>query len=335
MKFSVFTASTPEWTPEETAQIVARLGWDGIEWRVTDQEESEKPGHWAGNRATWPLTDLEESIPEIARITAEAGLEISAIGGYAQASDHKNVERLLAATAALGAGRVRVTLPTLPVGDYRAVFAETREHLEWATARAAEHGVKVLIELHHGTIVSSASAAYRLVEGLDAEHIGVIHDIGNLVNEGFEDLGAAFQILGEYLAHVHVKNGNWWPNAQFGPDGQVIWGFNWAQLRDGQADIEWLFRALVASGYDGWVTLEDFVDHNRARDERLEDSLAYLNGAYERASMWARWVAAGSPEGDDYDAFIERMVAEDEAAARAAGKPVEIELPDDAEEADE
>ncbi|MCL2515436.1 MAG: sugar phosphate isomerase/epimerase [Microbacteriaceae bacterium] len=306
MRFSVFTASTPEWEPAEAARIIAAQGWDGIEWRITDQEESETPGHWAGNRATWPLTGLEESLPEIARITHEAGLALSALGGYAQVSDRENVERLLAATAALGAERVRVNLPHVPTPDYRATFAAARADLEWVVERAAAHGVQALIELHHGTIVSSASAAYRLVEGLDPKHVGVIHDIGNLIHEGFEDLPSAFQILGEYLAHVHVKNAMHWPNNGMpGIDGQGRWDVAWASLRDGQADIDWLFRALVAVGYDGWITLEDFVEHNRPREERLADSLEFLHGSYQRAQMWAEWVAAGSPEGDDLAAFAE------------------------------
>ncbi|MFC4242013.1 sugar phosphate isomerase/epimerase family protein [Gryllotalpicola reticulitermitis] len=297
MRFSVFTAATPEWSPEEAVRELAAQGWDGVEWRITDQADAETPGFWAGNRATWPLTGLEESVPEILRITNEAGLDFSAVGGYAQAADHDNVERMLSATAALGAGRVRVTLPKLPVGDYRAVFAATRADLEWAVERAELHGVQVLIELHHGTIVSSASAAYRLVEGLDPRRIGVIHDIGNLVHEGFEDLGAALQILGEYLAHVHVKNARWWPNGEFGIDGSTVWAPYWASLHEGQADLDWLFRALVAIGYDGWVTLEDFVDDNRPREKVLSDDLAFLRGAYERALMWAEWVASGA--GDD------------------------------------
>jgi sugar phosphate isomerase/epimerase len=302
MRFSVFTASTPEWTPQEAAAAIAAQGWDGIEWRITDQDEADEPGYWAGNRATWPLTGLEEAVPEILRITREAGLDFSAIGGYAQASDHDDVERLLAATAALGAGQVRVTLPHVPVADYRATFAAARADLEWAVERAAAHGVKVLVELHHGTIVSTASAAYRLVEGLDPERIGVIHDVGNQVIEGFEDLGTAFQILGEYLAHVHVKNAVWWPNGQQGPDSQIMWEHNWSSLRDGQVDIDWLFRALVSIGYDGWVTLEDFTDVSTPRDERLLDSLQFLHGSYQRALMWAEWVAAEAAEAESLEA---------------------------------
>ena len=50
MKFSVFTASTPDWEPEQAAQLLAAQGWDGIEWRITDQAEALTPGFWTGNR---------------------------------------------------------------------------------------------------------------------------------------------------------------------------------------------------------------------------------------------------------------------------------------------
>ena len=66
--------------------MLADQGWDGIEWRVTDQDPADPPGFWAGNRATWPLTGLEDLLPEIARVTRDAGLEISGLGGYVGAT---------------------------------------------------------------------------------------------------------------------------------------------------------------------------------------------------------------------------------------------------------
>jgi sugar phosphate isomerase/epimerase len=284
MRFAVFTASTPEWTPEEAARTLAAQGWEGIEWRITDQEDAETPGFWAGNRATWPLTGLEDALPEIARITSEAGLDYSGLGGYVPASDHENVERMLAATAALGARRVRVTMPKLPVDDYRAAFAATRADLEWATGRAAAHDVQLLVELHHRTIVSSASAALRLIDGFDPARIGVIHDLGNLIYEGHEDFQAAFQLLGEYLAHVHVKNVAWRPTGETGPGGRTVWQPGWATLREGQGDIDALFRELALVKYDGWVTLEDFSTALPLA-ERTADNLAYVREAWQRANV--------------------------------------------------
>lgn len=285
MRFSVFTASTPEWSPAEAASALAAQGWDGIEWRVTDQADSPEPGFWAGNRATWPMTGLEASLPEIARITHAAGLEYSGLGGYARCDDHEQVERILAATAALGARQVRVNV--LPLGNstmggqaatgipYPQLFDVTREHYEWVADRAAHHGVKALVELHHGTITASASAARRLLEGLDPQHVGVIHDLGNLVIEGWEDPLPALQLLGEYLAHIHVKNSRWVRSQDTDESGAAVWEHEWAPLRTGRASVFQYFRALADFGYDGWVTVEDFSTELPLA-ERTKQNLEYL-----------------------------------------------------------
>ena len=278
MRFSVFTASTPEWSPTEAAQNLAAQGWDGIEWRITDQDAASSPGFWAGNRASWPLTGLEESVPEIASVTSTAGLAFSGIGGYARCDNHVDVERMLAATAALGAERVRVTMPHSDERDYRSLFAAARGDLEWVAKQAKRHGVKALVELHHETITASASAAFRLVDGLDPEHVGVIHDLGNLLIEGAERHESAFELLGPYLAHVHIKNARWVPAAP-DADGIVAWHNEWAPLRTGQADVRAYLTALVRHGYDGWVTVEDFSTELPLA-ERTADNLAFLRDAY-------------------------------------------------------
>jgi sugar phosphate isomerase/epimerase len=285
MKFSVFTASTPEWTPEEAATALAGQGWDGIEWRITDQADASTPGFWAGNKASLPLTGLEDNLDRIARITADAGMEMSGIGGYARCDNHDDVERMLAATARLGGRQVRVT--TLPLGtaewggeppsgiSYPDLFEQARRDFEWVAERAAHHGVKALVELHHRTITASASSARRLLEGLDPHHVGVIHDLGNLLIEGQEDFLPAFQLLGEYLAHIHVKNAVWVRQDDEDETGAAVWQNQWATLRGGQASVLAYFRALAAFGYDGWVTVEDFST-DLPLAERTADNLAYL-----------------------------------------------------------
>lgn len=278
MKFAVFTASTPEWTPSQAASVLAAQGWDGIEWRITDQDDADEPGFWAGNRATWPLVGLEASVPSIAAITRDAGLEFSGLGGYARCDNHDDVERMLAATAALGAARVRVTMPRTESGEYGQLFAAARDDLSWIASRAAVHGVQALIELHHETITASASAARGLVDGLDPSHVGVIHDLGNLVIEGFEEGG--LDILGPYLAHVHIKNVRWVAAPE--EDGFVAWHHEWATLRAGQADVFGYVASLVRQGYDGWITVEDFSTE-LPLEERTADNLAYLRAALDQA----------------------------------------------------
>ena len=300
MRLSVFTASTPEWSPEEAAATLAAQGWDGVEWRITDQEPSAEPGFWAGNRATWPLTGLEASLTDIAETTARHGLAFSGLGGYVRCDDRENVERMLAATASLGAERVRVTMPRVDSGRYDALFDGARRDLEWVAARAEERGVQALVELHHETITASASAARRLVDGLDPRSVGVIHDLGNLIIEGQETHRAAFELLGPYLAHVHVKNARWVAGAPAAggaggggaggdgavADGIVAWHHEWATLRTGQADVRGYVRDLVAHGYDGWITLEDFSTELPLA-ERTADNLAFMLDAIDRAKAAA------------------------------------------------
>lgn len=286
MKFSVFTASTPEWTPREAAVTLAAQGWDGIEWRVIDQVPAEPPGFWAGNLATWPLTGLADSVDEIARVTREAGLEFSGLGGYAPVFDAEGAEALLAATARLGARQVRVTMPAVPTPDYPTLFSEARAALEGVVERARHHGVRALVELHHKTITPSASAALRLVDGLDPAHVGVIHDIGNLVYEGYEHPLAGLQLLGPYLAHVHVKNAGWVRTGADRVDGTAAWDVEWMPLGAGQADIGVLFESLATIGYDEWVTLEDFSTE-LPLEERTASNLAFVRAAHERAIVAA------------------------------------------------
>ncbi|BDZ50388.1 hypothetical protein GCM10025867_26290 [Frondihabitans sucicola] len=261
MKFSVFTASTPDWTPAQAITALAGQGWDGIEWRLLDQQPSStgEPGFWAGNLATLPLAGIEGEVAGIAALTRDAGLEMSGVAGYARADERDDVERVLRATAALGAPQARVAMPRSDTAEaYPALFERTREDVAWAASLAASLGIKALVELHHETITPSASAARRLLEGLDPEHVGVIHDLGNLVIEGRERHTAAFELLGDYLAHVHVKNARWVTDGERTPAGSLRWRHEWAPLRDGQADVGQYLTDLREHGYDGWVTLEDF-----------------------------------------------------------------------------
>ncbi len=260
MKLAVFTVALPDWTPEQAVAELAAQGWDGIEWRVVDAPPAEPgavPGFWSGNRCTIGLSELAERAPALAATVRDAGLEMPGIGAYPTCDEPADVERALVGTAAIGAPAVRIRTPVLGSDPYPELFDRCRRLFPAIADRAGELGVKVLVELHHQSVVSSPSAALRLLDGLDPAHIGVLHDVGNMLAEGGEDVLAGLQMLGPYLAHVHVKNGVWTAGVRR-PDGTVPWSFGWAPMADGQADLPALFDALRRVGYDGWVSSEDF-----------------------------------------------------------------------------
>ncbi|WFR67493.1 sugar phosphate isomerase/epimerase [Curtobacterium flaccumfaciens] len=281
MRFSVFTASTPEWTPEQAATTLAQQGWDGIEWRIVDQADNGQPGFWSGNRSTIPFTGVLDRIDEVAALMRRTGLAYSGIGGYQPVGDRDAVLTMLRLTAALGAERVRVVMPaTGSDRPYPEVFRATREDLAWVADRAGEFGVQALVEVHQDTITPSASAALRLVDGLDPRHVGVIHDLGNLVVEGFEHLRSGLEMLGPYLAHVHVKNARWAPTGTKRPDGSDDWASEWAPMTTGVAPVAEYLATLTDLGYDGWVTVEDFSTELPLA-ERTAGNLAYLRSVTE------------------------------------------------------
>lgn len=285
MKFALFSGSAPQWTPAELAAKLAEDGWDGVEWRVTDQKPAAEPGFWAGNLATFPLTGLEDRLDEIAGVTASAGIDIAGLAGYVAISDLENAERIISATAQLGVQRVRLNVPkAAPGSDYDALFAATRTAAREVAAIAGRYGVQVVLQIHHGNIVSTASAALRLLDGLDPAHIGVIHDLGNLTIEGREGLQShtpGLQIIRDYLAHVHVKNAAWRPG-QAQEDGTIDWAWEWAPLKTGAGDVPGYIASLVEVGYDGWVTVEDFTTEVPL-EQRLREDLGYLRSAYASA----------------------------------------------------
>ena len=203
------------------------------------------------------MSEFVSRAPELARLTADAGLGMPGVGAYPTCDEPEDVERALRGTAALGAPAVRIRTPALGEQPYQQAFARARDRFGPIADRAGELGVKVVVELHHQTLVSSPSAALRLLDGMNPDNIGVLHDIGNMLAEGGEDIRAGLQMLGPYLAHVHVKNGVWTAGDRR-PDGTRQWSFQWAPMADGQADLPALFAGLREVGYDGWVSTEDF-----------------------------------------------------------------------------
>jgi sugar phosphate isomerase/epimerase len=300
LKFSVFSVAVPEWTPEEAAVKLREIGYDGVAWRIVDQEESDVPDFWVGNRSTWPLTGLEESLSAMKKLAERTRLEIAAFYGYPQWNDREAIVRQFAAAASIGVKTCRIVgpgqrtksgpLPQLGMAPYDELLDQSRRDLAWVADCAADRGLRAVTPLHHEWVNSSASAARRLLDGLDPAHIGIIADFGHLVIEGWEDTLATVQILGPYLDSVMLKNFAWYP-AGTRPDGTVTWEYRTAGIREGRIDVPNVFAALNAEGFDGWVTIAE-ATRTLPLYERLADVLRYVKDAAEATKHAKRteWV---------------------------------------------
>lgn len=286
MKFAVFTVSTPEYTPEDVVAKIKGIGYDGIEWRVTDEEPNPRgTGFWAGNKATLPFSTIEQRALEYRKLTEDAGLEMPSLGTYVSCNDLESVESVMKAATTMGVPMLRVRVPNYDNSlSYKSLFDTSREQYKRVAELAGKHKVKALVELHHRSICPSASSARLFLDGFDPTEVGVIHDAGNMVFEGFEAYRLGFEMLGPLLAHVHVKNARWFP-VRYLPDGGVEWKADWAPVSKGVADLRTLFEALEAIDYDEWIAFEDFST-DRPLDDRLQTNLEYVS------TVWAEVIAA-------------------------------------------
>lgn len=274
MKFSVFTVGTPDYTIEETVKKLKQYGYNGVEWRVGSSLKREpevlpakEVWYWQYNKSTVDVDNILEEADFINTICCNENIEICSLATYLAASDVEKIERVLMAANIMNCPRIRVQVPGYSgtVG-YRELFTKTVDEFKILEQMAKKYSVKINIEIHHGTIIPSASAAYRLVSNFDSKHIGVIYDAGNMVFEGFEQYRMGLDLLGEYVDHVHIKS------ATYNIRGEACW----SPLRTGHVNFNKLFQALKAINYDGYLSFEDFsLEHST--DEKLEDNLAYIN----------------------------------------------------------
>ncbi len=275
MKLAVFTVMIPDLTPEEAVLELKARGYDGVEWRVSQTAEhlrEEPPSFWRNNLCTFVPTEAEAQRAK--NLSQEAGLATPNIGTYIGLGELDKVRDAIGFAKVLGSPHFRVGFGNFS-GNYARHFADARAFLQEVIELAKPEGLKPLVEIHHRTIVPSASLTHKLVSHFSSDEVGVIHDAGNMVHEGFEDYRMGLEILGEYLSAVHIKNAAY-------DTTEPVWRCHWSPLREGVVDFHALFAALKERQYDGWLAVEDFSQALPSR-EALRDNAQFIRAAWERA----------------------------------------------------
>ena len=296
MKLAIYTVSMPEYSIEESVALIKEMGYEGVEWRVDNTgdnsammayfahlSEEQKYGarYWIDNHATLNVNDIRNECLRAKKCCDEAGIEIVNLATTLKGSPEE-MENTIAAAAEIGCKTVRGPMATYdPSKPYWEQFDEYRAYLRECEPLLRKYGVKFLIETHHGMMISSASSALRVLDGFDPEYFGLIYDPGNMVYEGYENYELGFEMMGKYLAHVHVKNAALVPN---GEDelGATKYEQAWMPLKKGSANLLNMMKALVKVGYDGYLSVEDFSNEKATR-EKLEENIAYLRQLMEAA----------------------------------------------------
>ena len=189
-RYSAFTVMMPEYTLEEAAALLAKLGYNGVEWRVhsVPSHLPDRVDFWRGNRATVDIDTIIARAPTVRKISEDAGLYIIGLGTYLSYKLIDDVERCMEAARIMGCDAIRVSAPKYDGSEnYNDLYEQSVDGYGRIEELARDYGVRANVEIHHGNICCSPSLAYRLVSNFDPDFVGVIFDPGNMAYEGFEN----------------------------------------------------------------------------------------------------------------------------------------------------
>lgn len=182
--WSVFTKPWPDLGGAELGRLVAGLGFTGVEIPV---------------REGFFLTpsNAGAELPRFIRELADSGVAPASIASGIE-------EATFAACSAAGVPLIRV-MAEVHGGRYAESAAAFRQQLEQAAGFAAQYGVSVGVQPHHGDYVSSAVGAMALLDGLPEKTFGVIWDAAHDALTGC-DPHMTLGLVKDRLAMVNLKN---------------------------------------------------------------------------------------------------------------------------------
>ncbi|UOQ87458.1 sugar phosphate isomerase/epimerase [Gracilibacillus salinarum] len=285
MKFSVFTVMTPDMTPAQLVDNLKEIGYDGVEWRfkLTPEEmKKEQPGFWRNNLSTISPEATDEELDNWLALTDDRGLEVTSITPYLNCGELKETEKVLQVAKKLGASSIRLGVAKYDrTENYNDLFQKQLAYLKEAEQMCKQYNVKGLIETHHQTIAPSAGLAHRIVENFDPDHVGVLYDPANMIKEGYENFRMGMELLGPYLAHVHVKNTKW-EIVSKEEDGTYNWQPSWAIVEKGVVDWRQVISDLKAVDYDGNIGMEDFSGELNTK-AALEHNIKWIKRLWKKS----------------------------------------------------
>lgn len=258
MKLAAFSGVLIEHSIQEAMQLTKKLGMDGIEIAAREPHISPKSSLARVKEVKALAGSLELEIPVLAGY----------VGGFSDVSDSdarssfEEFQRLLEIAGHLDCGMIRI-FPGGPnaflASDYH--YAKAAHWVNLCAEEAKKHQVKVLMEIHNDSLVETVESSLRLLDMINYDNVGMIHDAGNMYITDTDYGRDSVLQLGSKLFHVHIKDelrveevgapGTFPATTKHGKEM-----FLQSRMGEGGADHRPLFEALREVGYSGWMTLE-------------------------------------------------------------------------------
>jgi len=286
MKRCCTSVMLPRWTLDETFDKLAEYGYEAVELRCrfNPEDPAAEPAFWGRHLSDVSPDNILDKAPAIRAAAEQSGVRVAALAPKCLIDEEDEIRKLFAGALAIDDESPPLIRIGAPRHDrtqaYMPQFLAARSGFAQVAELAGEYGVKVLYEIHTGTVAVTCSRALELVRDLDPERIGAIYDVPNMLRVGLEDTRMGMEVLGPYMAHVHIGNGVLQAGER-DENGQQKWQWAFCALQEGVADIPQIVADLRDVGYAGYVSLEEFGLGDD--DEKIKGQGAYLRALAERA----------------------------------------------------
>lgn len=178
---------------------------------------------------------------------------------------------------------------------------------------AAEHGKKVVLEMHHGTLCDTLDSCKDLIKRINCDNCGFIFDPVNLYQVPVDDVKPHIFELKDKIFIVHVKDIIRLPSGDFPysfeysyyakhigrftpvvpPNPSRTEYYSHRRINQGGVDWSGILNALKEIGYTGYLTVESVSEDNRLMPAGralakacIEDIKEVMTGQITDLSSW-------------------------------------------------
>lgn len=271
LKLSMSTLSFQDWELERLLKVCRESGIEALELRLGLSE--------------WSRQDMDQrECGSLMHKLSEYGLSISDLGTCVCVSGYRKdaleeLERNMQLAERLGVKGLRIMF-----GNYRNRWSEDTaapdyegicRWIQEADRLAGENGREIWIETHY------EFATGRMLEKLFADcglkNCRVVWDVMHPLEQK-ESMEETLSCIGQYLVHVHIKDGSPWPD-----EDMASWKYQ--KVGEGSVPLRHFVKLLRAGGYTGYYSLEwESMWHDEIKgydgEEIIRDYGAYMKAVF-------------------------------------------------------
>lgn len=228
-----FSKPFRDFGPEQTADLVAEVGWDGIECPIRSRDTHIEP------------TRVEEDLPRMVEALQKRGKEVTLVTTDITKLNPA-AEKILRAMAKLGIKTYRLGFEKYPPGQHPSKkLTEFGAALKDLAAFNQEIGLRAGYQNHSGENYVGAPVwdLWTIMKNLDPKQMGVCFDIAHATIEGGLSWPIEARLMQPHFVSVFCKDFRW-------ENGAKDWSPSWCPFGGGTVQKRF-FDWLRTTDFDG------------------------------------------------------------------------------------